>query len=165
MQRWWVNQTRLHRIERNENNNVVAGEINVDKREQTHWGRRNVEDMKGGDFIACYRSGIGIDQFAYVKRDGKEDPIPWEKDEKRKAFVAKVEYMPIKSPVPKKEFWDDLIDIASGDHEPIDLIRNQIRYAYAMKVQENAFDKIIDLAERRNPGKVKKWLQERGYNK
>jgi len=164
MQCWWVNQTRMHRIERDENKNVVAGEINVDEREKTHWGRKNVKDMKSGDFIVCYRSGIGIDQLAYVKTDGEEGSIPWENDETRAAYVANVEYLPIKSPVPKKEFWDDLKDIASKNDGPIDLIRNQIRYAYAMRLPKDAFEKIIDLAERRNPGKVKKWLQEHKYN-
>jgi hypothetical protein len=157
-QYWWINQTRMHSIERDKN--VVAGEINVKNRNKTHWGRKNVNEIKKGAFIVCYRSGIGIDRLAYVMTSGEEDHIPWEDDDKRRAYVANVEYLSIK-PITKKDFWDDLKDTASGNEEPIDLIRGQIRYAYAMKLPRNAFDKIIDLAECRNPGIVKKWLQGR----
>lgn len=116
--------------------------------------------MKEGEFIVCYRSGVGIDRLARVITiaDKMENTIPWEDDEKRRAYVAKVRYESIKKPITKEEFWDDLKDIAKGNEEPIDLIRGQIRYAYAMKLPKNAFDKIIDLAECGNPGIVKKWL-------
>lgn len=162
VQNWWVNQTRQHKIERDKN--VIAGEINIENRNKTHWGRKNVKKIEKRAFIVCYRSGIGIDRLAHViTKSGKEEPIPWKDDEKRRAYVANVEYRSIK-PITKMEFWDDLKDIASGIEEPIDLIRGQIRYAYAMKLPRNAFEKIIDLAECRNPGNVKKWLQERQYN-
>lgn len=58
-------------------------------------------------------------------------------------------------PIPKEAFWDDLSDVASGKKEPIDLIRDQIRYAYAMNIKRNAFDEIINLVETVNPGMAK----------
>jgi hypothetical protein len=158
---WWVNQTRMHSIERDENKNVVAGEINVKKQSKTHWGRSNVLKMKKNHLIVCYRSEVGMDQLARVKEDGKSDSIPWDNDETRKAYVAEVEYLPIK-PITKKDFWDDLEGIANCDEKtgPIDHSRQQVRYAYAMRLTRKGFDKIIELAESRNPGKVKKWADK-----
>jgi hypothetical protein len=115
--------------------------------------------MKKNHLIVCYRSEIGIDQLARVIEDGKPDSIPWDDDEKRKAYVAKVKYLSIK-PIAKKDFWDDLENIANYDEKtgPIDHIRRQIRYAYAMRLTKKGFDKIIELAESRNPGKVENWV-------
>ena len=60
-QYWWVNQTRQYKDERDQG--LVAGEIR-EKPGKTHWGRENVKNMKKGDRIVCYRSGVGIDQLA-----------------------------------------------------------------------------------------------------
>jgi hypothetical protein len=251
VQYWWVNQTRGYQTERLKG--LVAGEINVENKAKTHWGRKNVKNMKIGDFIVCYRSGKGIDRLAYltegVTKGDECDLIPWDvfnwdeipgedngrlmkylmkgvgidwgknaKIEKidnnktimvstqikslslklndaksevvleidgheikliqrmengkrniyqenckyRRAYIAKVAYINEIKPIPKEAFWDDLSDVASGKKEPIDLIRDQIRYAYAMNIEKNAFDKIINLVETVNPG-IANELQKFAY--
>ena len=251
VQYWWVNQTRSYQTERSKE--LVAGEINVENKAKTHWGRKNVKNMKIGDFIVCYRSGIGIDRLAYVMEGvtkGDEgdlipwdvfswDEIPgedngrlmkylkngvgidWEKNAKiekidnnktikvssqlkslslklndiesevvleidgngiklvprrekgklniyqenckyRRAYLARVNYINEIKPIKREAFWDVLIDVASGKKEPIDLIRDQIRYAYAMNIKKDAFDKIIDLVETVNSG-ITKELQKFEY--
>ncbi|MFA6373198.1 MAG: hypothetical protein WCW68_11270 [Methanothrix sp.] len=240
VQYWWVNQTRNYQTERLKE--LVAGEINMENKAKTHWGRKNVKNMNIGDFIVCYRSRIGIDRLAYVTEgvtNGDEgDLIPWDvfnwdeipgvdngrlmkylmkvdgidwgknaKIEKinnnkiikvstqikslslelndpqsevvseidghkikliqrmengkrniyqenckyRRAYIAKVNYINEIKPIPRRAFWDVLSD-SSGKKEPIDLIRNQIRYAYAMNIKKNAFFRIMNLAETVNPG-------------
>jgi hypothetical protein len=253
VQYWWVNQTRSYQIERLKG--LVAGEIKVENEAKTHWGRKNVKEMEKGDFIVCYRSGVGIDRLAYVTGKGEPGPIPWyvfswdeipgkdnrrlveylkkgvgidwgrnakiekidkdktikvstqiesislklndiesevvleidgneitlilkkeendkrniyqENSKNRRAYIAKVDYIKdIKKPIKKEAFWDNLKNIANGKKEPIDLIRDQVRYAYAMKLEKKkiAFDKIINLVETANPG-IKKELEKLEYDK
>jgi hypothetical protein len=256
VQYWWVNQTRSHQIERSKE--LVAGEKNVENNAKTHWGRKNVEYMRKGDFIVCYRSGIGIDRFAYVTKDGECGRIPWDvfcwdeipgKDNERlkkylkegvdidwgknatiekiddktikvftqikslllklddakgkvvleingdkielilreenkkqniyqenwgyrRAYRAEVKYISGINgnkkiiPIKKEAFWEDLKNIASGKKEPIDLVRNQVRYAYAMKLKngKNAFNKIIKLVETENSGITNELSKRFNYN-
>jgi hypothetical protein len=245
-QYWWVNQTRSYDIERSKG--LVAGEKNVEDERRTHWGRRNVKEMESGDFIVCYRSGIGIDRFAHVREGGQVDDIPWdlfcwdrvpgednrrfikyligidwikktkiekidngktikasfktktlslklnetnsevileidgnkmaklitrmenhdlniyEGDSKdRKAYIAKVDYSSDIKPIKKEFFWNDLKDIAGNQKGPIDLIRGQVRYAYAMNIEKKVFDKIVNLVETVNPGTAKELSLKFGY--
>lgn len=162
MQYWWVNQTRNHGIEREKG--FVAGEINKRNVKKTHWGRANVKEMKIGDFVVCYRSGIGIDQLGSITKNGAPGKAPWEGCEDRTAYVADVEYYPSKPtvfmPIKREAFWDVLRDIPSCNHKrgPIDLIRGQVRYAYAMKIEKDGFNIIIDLVRKRNLD-IENWLQ------
>ena len=249
IQYWWVNQTRNYEIERSKG--LVAGEINVENNAKTHWGRKNVKEMRRGDLIVCYRSGIGIDRMAYVKENSARGLIPWdvfcwdkipgedngrllkyltkgvgidwmknakiekidngktinisnkikslslklndsnsevvleidddeiklikrwendklniyqENSKDRRAFITNVDYISGLKSINKEAFWDNLKDMASGKNEPIDLIRTQIRYAYAMNIQKNAFDKILCLIETVNPGIANELSQRFGYD-
>jgi len=104
--------------------------------------------------------------LGYVTENlGKCDAIKiWEfEGDTGKAFTARVNYIPKMKPIEKKDFWYDLKDIANYDEKkgPIDNLRKQIRYAYAMKLTDNGFGKVVDLTERRNPGVIRRWINER----
>lgn len=53
---WWVNQSDQYEKERAKS--VIAARISETTR-PTHWGRANVQNIDKGNFIVCYRSGVG----------------------------------------------------------------------------------------------------------
>jgi hypothetical protein len=155
-QYWWVNQTRQYKDERDQG--LVAGEIK-EKPGKTHWGRENVKNMKKGDHIVCYRSGVGIDQLARVTKDGERGNAPWKTaNDKTRAFRANVEYFPI-TPIPKKEFVQKIQKNSNDKNSPIKSDSN-VKFAYAIEFTKVGFDTIANIAMKSNPDSgLENWLQ------
>jgi hypothetical protein len=146
VQYWWVNQTDMHEVERDKG--IVAARVSESG--ITHWGRENVKNMNTGDLIICYRSKIGIDRAACVIKNCGICPAPWNyKDDKGKAYIAKVKYFTI-NPIPKSEFLGELQECASHPKGPI-ITNGNIRFAYAMELKRDGFRAIKEIVKRSQP--------------
>jgi hypothetical protein len=143
VQYWWVNQTRNHKFERSVG--IVAGQINKENRDLTHYGRKNVKKMNVDDLLVCYVRSMGIDYVARVVQKYQEKPAPWPgSDENETAYVASVKYFPIKPTILQEEFSDKIQKFGCYPKGPITR-SGEIKEGYAFIFNKDGFDNLMNL--------------------